>query len=152
MHKHSLGEILPKLILEKGYITMDANSAKIIVQVYTADQATPLQDANVIISKPVEGGEELIQVLRTDANGRTQPVSLPAPPAENSLSPGNSNNFSTYNIRVDYPGYYTVENRDVPIFENQTSIQPVAMIPLSEGRENGKMVIVIETEPFQNNR
>ncbi len=130
---------------------MDENSAMIIVQVYTADQATPLEGANVIISKSFEDGEKLIQVLRTDANGKTQPVSLTAPSAENSLSPGNSNNFSKYNIRVDYPGYYTVENRDVPIFENQTSIQPVAMIPLSEGRENGKMVMVIETEPFQNN-
>lgn len=127
------------------------NTGMITVQVYTADQATPVEGANVIISKTVEGGEELIRILRTDANGKTETVSLPAPPASNSLSPGNSNNFNTYNIRVDYPGYYTVENRDVPIFENRTSIQPVAMIPLSEGDENGKVVSLVESEPFQNN-
>ncbi len=120
------------------------------VQVYTADRALPIVGANVIISKNNGNGEELIRILKTDGNGKTPTVELPAPPAINSLSPGNANNFYRYNIRVDYPGYYTTENRDVPLFENQTSIQPIALIPLPEGMEKGKRIIVNEREPFSN--
>ena len=118
------------------------------VQVYTADGALPLADANVIITADSGSGEELIRVLKTDRGGKTLPVSLAAPPAANSLDPDNNNaKFYRYNIRVDYPGYYTTENLNVPIFEGQTSIQPVAMIPLPADEERGKKITVVETEP-----
>ena len=52
----------------------------ILVQVSTADRAIPIADANVIISRPFEGGEELIRVLKTDRSGKTEIVAVPAPP------------------------------------------------------------------------
>lgn len=123
----------------------------ILVQVSTADQAIPIADANVIISRPFEGGEELIRVLKTDRSGKTEIVAVPAPPAANSQSPDLSGaRFYKYNIRVDYPGYITTENVNVPVFEGQKSIQAVSMIPLSEGDERGKVVTVTEEEPFEN--
>ncbi len=123
----------------------------ILVQVSTANQAIPISDANVIISRPVESGEELIRVLKTDRSGRTEPIAVPAPPAANSLTPDNTGaRFYKYNIRVDYPGYSTTENVNVPVFEGQKSIQSVLMIPLSEGDERGKVITVTEEEPFEN--
>lgn len=120
----------------------------LVVQVYTADQALPLADANVLISQNSGSGENLIRVLKTDRSGKTQPISLEAPPAANSLDPENVGaRFYQYNIRVDYPGYYTMENLNVPIFEGQTSIQPIAMIPLPADEESGKMITSVETEP-----
>ncbi len=122
----------------------------IVVQVYTADGAIPLADAGVILTKDVEGGEELLRVLKTDRSGKTEAVSVPAPPAENSLTPDGENRFSKYNIRVDYPGYYTLENVNVPVFEGQTSIQPMFMMPLLESENRGKVVTFVEEEPFEN--
>lgn len=123
----------------------------ILVQVSTADQAIPITDANVIISRVADGGEELIRVLKTDRSGKTEIVAVPAPPAANSQTPDDIGaRFFKYNIRVDYPGYITTENVNVPVFEGQKSIQSVSMIPLSEGDERGKVVTVTEEEPFEN--
>ncbi len=121
----------------------------ILVQVSTADEAIPLADAVVLITRPTENGEEPIRFLRTDRSGRTPVIAVPAPPAANSQSPGNTDNFSKYNIRVDYPGYYTVENVNVPVFDGQKSIQSVAMIPLAESDARGKVITVTEEEPFE---
>lgn len=129
----------------------DGNGEKgngmLVVQVFTADQTLPISDATVIVSKSGENGETLVRMMKTNENGKTETIKLPAPPAENSLSPGNTNMFNKHNIRVDYPGYYTTENLDVPIFEGRTSIQPISLVPLPEGEEKGKTVTVVETEP-----
>ncbi len=120
----------------------------LIVQVYTADQTFPVAGANVLVTKNLGSGEELVKVMKTDRSGKTEPLLLSAPPASNSQSPGNLPKFFNYNIRVDFPGYYTMENLNVPIFENQTAIQPIALIPLPADEEQGKKVTVVEEEPL----
>lgn len=126
------------------------NEGYIIVQVSAANEAIPIADANVMITEETEKGESLIRILKTDRSGKTDVIAVPAPPAANSTSPEGINRFSKYNIRVDYPGYYTVENVNVPVFSGQKSIQSVSMIPLSEGEERGKVITVTEEEPFEN--
>lgn len=117
---------------------------KLIVQVYTADKALPIADATVLVTRDGENGEELVKVMQTDRSGKTPPLLLAAPPAENSLDPDGINRFYGYNIRVDSSGYYTMENLNVPIFENLTAIQPFALIPLPADDKSGKKVSVIE--------
>jgi hypothetical protein len=126
---------------------VESGKGFLIIQTYTADQALPIEGANVLITRSVQGGEELIKVLETNRSGKTEPVALIAPPAANSQSPGGTMRYFNYNIRVDYPGYYTMENLDVPIFEGQTAIQPIALIPLPADEEQGKKISVVETEP-----
>ncbi len=126
-----------------------ANTGTLIVQVYTADQALPISGANVKVTKLTEGGEELIKVMQTNRSGKTEPLILPAPPSSNSQTPDGGVRFFNYNIRVDYPGYYTMENLNVPIFDGQTAIQPVALIPLAAGDEQGKKITSVEEEPFE---
>ncbi len=124
------------------------STGMLAVQTYIADRAIPLEGARIIISKQTgTGKEELIKILETDASGITETVELPAPPAANSLSPGMGEKYYTYNIRVDHPGYYTVENVNVPVFAGNKSIQPVSMLPLPDGEENGKRITVVEEEP-----
>ena len=119
----------------------------LVVQVSAAGRAQPLSGVTVTVSEPTADGEELIKIMNTDANGMTEPLQLPAPPSENSESPGGKNLYCVYNIRTDFPGYYTIENVNVPVFANRTAIQPIAMIPLPESVENGKKIIYIEQEP-----
>lgn len=117
------------------------------VQVFTADRAQPLAGALVIVSEQTDDGEKLIRIMTTNGNGTTEELRLPAPPAVNSESPGGTNLFYKYNIRVDYPGYYSIENINVPIFAGCMAIQPVRMVPLPDTHENGKKIIYIEDEP-----
>ncbi len=125
------------------------NTGTLIVQVYTADQVLPVSGANVKVTHLTEDGEELIKVMQTDRSGKTAPLPLPAPPSSNSQSPDGGIKFFNYNIRVDYPGYYTMENLNVPIFDGQTAIQPVALIPLAAGDEQGKKITSVEEEPLE---
>ena len=118
----------------------------LIVQTYTADQALPITGAHVIITKTVDEDEMLVRVTTTDRSGRTEPIPLAAPPAGNSLTPDGGVRYYNYNIRVDSPGYYTVESLGVNIFEGQTAIQPFEMIPLPIDDESGKRVTTVEKE------
>ncbi len=118
----------------------------LIVQTYTADQALPVSGAHVIITKTVDEDEELVWVTATDRSGRTEVIPLAAPPAGNSLTPDGGVRYYNYNIRVDSPGYYTVESLGVNIFEGQTAIQPFEMIPLPIDDESGRRVTTIEEE------
>ncbi len=125
------------------------NTGTLIVQIYTADQALPVSGANVKVTRLTENGEELIKVMQSDRSGKTTPLLLPAPPSSNSQTPDGGVKFFNYNIRVDYPGYYTMENLNVPIFDGQTAIQPVALIPLAVGDEQGKKITSLEEEPLE---
>lgn len=124
-----------------------AETGVLIVQVYTADQALPIENANVLVTKTTDAGEELIKVMQTNRSGKTEPLVLSAPPASNSLTPDGGTRYSIYNIRVDFPGFYTMENLDVPIFGGETAIQPIALIPLPLDSEQGKKITVVEREP-----
>ena len=127
-----------------------SNRGYIMVQVSAANRAIPIEGANVLVAEASENGEHLVRVLKTDRSGKTDTIEVETPPAENSLIPEGENRFSKFNIRVDYPGYYTVELVNVPVFSGQKSIQSVSMIPLEENAERGKIITVTEEEPFEN--
>lgn len=133
---------------EKG--TLPDGVGRIIVQVYTADQTKPIDGAHVTITREKDGKEELIRALLTNPDGKTPAVDLPAPSKNYSLAPNEPQGFSNYNIRVDYPGYYTMEQINLPVFPGITSIQQINLIPLPLDVYTGKKKNFI-SEPYQLN-
>ena len=108
------------------------SEGSLIVSVYTAGGAFPIEGALVTIRGNSNQNSGIISVNLTDSSGNTPKIFLPAPPAKNSESPGNSLPFGTYNIEVDKSNFYKKTFLNVPIFANTTSIQPVNLIPLTE--------------------
>ncbi len=112
------------------------NFGKLIVRARTAGGTIPVEGAMVYIRSYInDAGDEsdVIFSLRTNVDGETATVELPAPPRQNSLIPDSEGNeYSGYNVEVRKNGYYTVENIDVPIFEGITSIQTAELIPHNE--------------------
>lgn len=109
---------------------------KLTVSVRLARGALPVEGASVVITGAEEGEENVLYTLETDRSGNTPPVSLPAPPAENSLTPGHPGAVSfSYHVLTDKPGYIGVRNLFVPIYDGVTAIQNVAFVPLPEGAE-----------------
>ena len=103
------------------------------VQVFTATGGIPISGAQVVISKIINGNSNIIKVMYTNSNGKTEILTLPAPPMSNSMTPdSNGEKFSIYNIKTTKEGFVPVENINVPIFSGQRSIQPVNMLPLDE--------------------
>jgi hypothetical protein len=116
----------------------------LIVQATTANTAIPLEGAFVRISRDAEGGSAVLYELRTGRDGRTERISLSAPPRSSSLSPGGGTAFSAYNIEVTLPGYGDTVYQHVPIFDGITSIQGADLIPLPQ---NGVPDLVGQESP-----
>ena len=126
------------------------NFGGLVVTVTTGSETKPLSGAHVTVSKRNGNKEQIIRTLITDENGRTSVVELPTPPISNSESPGGPIPYAFYDVRVDYPGYYSVENVDIPIFPDNVAFQPVNLIPLPLDTYQGKTKIFNESDPFGN--
>lgn len=131
----------------EGQEMPSTNKGGLVVMVTTAGGTRPIMDAHVIVSRREGNNEQILRTLTTNANGRTFVIELPAPPKSNSMSPGEPLPYFVYNIRVDYPGYYTVENLDVPIFPGIVAVQPINLVPLPLDTYNGKTKFFNEQEP-----
>lgn len=127
-------------------ISQNSGTGYLKVMVTAADNALPIEGATVTVTSITGGNTTLINKQTTSRSGETERIELPAPPKELSLTPGNSNTYAKYNVRVDFPGYYTVENVDVPVFDGQVSMQPTQMIPLPLSEQSGKKITVYEDQ------
>lgn len=117
----------------------------LVVQVTLAKGALPVEGALVQISSTEEPPVLLAQ-LRTDGSGRTAPITLAAPSGSLSQTPDPLRRpYSTYNITVDYPGYYATDAVNVPIFDRINSIQPISLLPLGGDVSFPNPIVVDET-------
>lgn len=108
------------------------STGTLIVAVSTASGALPVSGALVTVKGSAKENSGVISVVTTDRSGRTPRITLPAPPASESESPGTEKPYATCNVDVDKEGFFPQSFTNVPIFAGTTSIQPVNMIPLTE--------------------
>lgn len=107
-----------------GYLTVNTR---------TAGGAIPVSRAIVTVK---DENETLLAVFFTDENGNTPPLKLLAPPLTNTQSPNSGGAaFFNYNVDTDKLGYKSVRNIGVPVYSGITSIQPIELVPISEGSE-----------------
>ena len=121
------------------------------VQVTTARGAVPVDDALVVISEDGEdGAERMLFTLQTNNSGETQTVRLATYPLSLSQNPDFFGKpYKDYTITTSKLGYYTVINKNVPVFADRFSIQPVNMIALPENFTGDKTIIITERETLQ---
>ncbi len=112
---------------------------RLVFQVTTAGGAIPLEDAEVTVRRlrsltTGEGGE-VIAVMYTDGDGKTEVLRLPAPAKSFSLTPsrdGAPTPYSLYDADVRMTGFYSQSYTRIPIFDGITSIQHASLIPLPD--------------------
>lgn len=105
------------------------------VTVRTAGGAIPVQRAIVTVK---DENETLLAVFFTDESGNTPTLKVSAPPKENTESPNSGGAaFFRYNIDTDKAGYKSVRNIGVPVYSGVTSVQPIELVPASEGAKAG---------------
>ncbi len=113
---------------------------RLLFQVSTAGGAIPLSNAEVTVRRlrsltTGEGGE-VIAVLYTDSDGKTELLRLPAPAKALSQAPirdGGALPYSLYDADVRMEGFYNLLYSRIPVFDGITSIQHAPLIPLPEG-------------------
>lgn len=116
----------------------------VVTHVYTANAMVPIEGAAVAITIQEGDLENLISLQMTNRDGRTPPVAILAPDIDISQAPSDRKAFSTCNIRVEKPEYYTVFIEDVQVFANTTSLQNVQLIPLPEKSDPSQRIEVLK--------
>lgn len=108
----------------------------LVVEAKTANGALPVEGAKVSVYEYAQGENDnsgaLLYSVLTDQDGTTPKLALDAKSKELSMTPGNKNPFTVYNIIVEKEGYYNNSYINAPIFQGITSVQPVELIPLLE--------------------
>jgi hypothetical protein len=112
---------------------------KLVFQITTASGAIPLEGAEIVLRKfrsASDGnGGEVIAVLYSGADGKTEVIPLPAPARSFSLEPaldGSPVPYALYNADVNLANYFTQSYIRIPIFDGITSIQRASLVPLPE--------------------
>ncbi len=121
-------------------LSEDTAVGTLVISAGYGNRAFPLSDVRAEIyvlteeSTPEAPGEILYAVRQTDASGIAPPLTVPAPDASLSESPGSAVlPYSLVRIRVFRDGFTPQEAAQVPIFAGIRSLQYFEMVPLSEG-------------------
>lgn len=125
--KNSLLHATEKLSADaiQAFLSQNPAFGSLIFQVTGGQGAFPVPNAKITISKTLNDRLSLSATLLTDENGKTEPISLPAPRKELSQSPHNGIVYALYQAEITASGYIPTEIRDLPVFDSITTIQPV---------------------------
>ncbi len=110
------------------------------VNVTSEETHRPVPDATVQISYTGEPDSTLEQ-LQTNSSGQTQVVDLRTPPLEYSLSPGNAQPYSEYNLNVTAPGFEPIVVSGVELLEGVRALQDIELKPVEPGLVSDRIVI-----------
>ncbi len=91
----------------------------------------PIRDARISISNTLNPGATLEEVS-SNVSGQTEAISLPAPPLEYSLEPGDVRPYAEYTLRVTAPGFKPATIEGTEILADAAAIQPVRLEPESD--------------------
>ena len=121
---------------KEAFLESNQKTGFLRVQVSAADQAFPIQNADVIVSKRFGNDDSVFFEEHTDASGIVNRVTLPAPDRVLSGAPSSAlQPYSTYDISVTHPGFVTVLLKNAVIFDGIETIQQVVLIPSVPGVE-----------------
>jgi hypothetical protein len=113
----------------KGVIELP-DTGYIQVRAFTSKAQIPLKD--VAISVTATDGTAIAMRL-TDQSGQIDPVPIPVPSREESLTPNPDElPFTRVNLYARLAGYVQIENEDLQVFAGTTTDQNLEMVPLSE--------------------
>lgn len=114
------------------FIARNNEEGALKLQSYRGEQAFPIRDVSVMITKRIG---DLIYIFfegETDESGIIDGIILPAAPKGNSLEFGVPNNTVKYIMRAAKDGYDTIE-REVEIFSGVKTVQPLKMMQREGG-------------------
>ena len=97
---------------------------------------------NASISISYTGEDSVVEEITTDNSGRTEAVSLPAPPLEWSLDAEQTNRpYAELNLQITAPGYQPVTIEGSELLADATALQQVRMEPTEEMQQTEDIVI-----------
>ena len=112
---------------------------KLVFQITTASGAIPLEGAEITVRKSRSAsdgnGGQVVAVLYSGGDGKTDVLSLPTPARRLSLEPsvdGAPVPYALYDADVRLEQFYRQTYIRIPVYDGITSIQRASLIPLPE--------------------
>ncbi|WP_214484346.1 peptidoglycan-binding protein [Bacillus sp. SM2101] len=119
---------------DESYIRQSDGKFHAIVRQKGTD--SPIKGATVTISPLEIEGDTTRQTsetaLQTNEFGKTNVITLVAPPKEYSLQPTGAKPYSEYIVNIKAPGYVPIEIYGAQIYGDTTAIQKIELTPVSD--------------------
>ena len=113
----------------KGVIVL-SSTGYIQVHAYASNAMLPLEDVAITVTA-TDG--TAIAMRTTDRSGQIVPIEIPVPDLDAGQTPDTGTiPFTRVNLYARLKGYEQIENEDIQVFPDTTTIQDLEMIPISE--------------------
>ena len=109
-----------------AYTQNNTDQGELKIHVTARGSNRPITNARVAISYSGDP-DSIVEEVNTDASGMSEQITLPAPPLEFSMEPGEEQPFSQYSIQVDAEGFRPFTVSGIELFSKQLSLQEVRM-------------------------
>lgn len=102
------------------------NNGSLSISVTDENGYLPLKNATIEIAN-TGAPNNTIETIRTNENGQTPTVMLPAPPFSYSMEPSDNQPYSEYNLKINANGYEPALFSGIQIFPNETGLQAISL-------------------------
>lgn len=115
----------------------NSGSGILKIQSFIGDQAYPIEDVDIEISKDVNGQRLVFFTGKTNSSGIIDDISLPAKPAKENVQSVEDITYTTYNVKAIGPITQSVREYEVAIYDGLKVIQSIRF-PLVNQIESDK--------------
>ena len=113
----------------QDFIQVNPATGKLKVEVFTAYKAIPISDTRILVTKNINGQTVLFFTGVTDSSGMISNIELPAPEENTNFKPGDTAQYTIYDVTAIHEGFERIKKYDIAIFGNTGVIQYIKMIP-----------------------
>lgn len=124
----------------KKFIEENPAIGSLKIQAFTAYQAIPIPDTEILITKKINDQQVLFFKGYTDSSGIIENIELPAPPSLSSTELEATPAYTIYDLTAINEGYETIKRYEIGMFGDIKVIQYVKMTPqieLTEVNQDG---------------
>ncbi len=95
------------------------------IQVFTANQAFPLEGVNIVISKIIDGDKVIFFTGVTDSSGIIDNINLPTKASKTDVLSPEDIIYTNYDVSAEYSKNNVVQDYTVAVFDDIKVIQPI---------------------------
>ncbi len=115
------------------YLKNNSGSGLLRIQVYTANQAFPLEDVEVKVYKEIDGKRVVFFNGVTDSSGIIDNINLPTKEVKKEVESASDIMSTDYIIEAKYPKTGVAQDYIVSIYDDLKVIQPIKFASVSGG-------------------
>ena len=115
------------------YLKNNPGSGLLRIQVYTANQAFPLEDVEVKVYKEIDGKRVVFFNGDTDSSGIIDNINLPTKEVKKEVESASDIMSTDYIIEAKYPKTGVAQDYIVSIYDDLKVIQPIKFASVSGG-------------------